>query len=366
VRALILGAGIIGVSIADALARRGVDVVVLDMRGPGRGATHASAGILAPYTEAQPDNPLLTLGRRSLEMFDEFVGGVAERASRRVEYARTGTLEVATDETAAMHLRAAHDWLGTIGVAADWIDAADLPAIEPAVAEAALGALLIREHGYVGVATLLSALVQSARLGGAVFETPVETAEILAGRGDLVVRANGDPYSADVVVVATGSWTGRLRLNGARPWPIRPVRGQLIEIGWPDDRPLPERVIWGPGCYCVPWTTGALLVGATSEDVGFDEHSTVSGVAALLSAAAALLPAVRDFPINGIRVGLRPAAPDGIPVVGPLSSHPSIVLATGHYRNGVLLAPLTAAVVARYLCDGERDPMLESTTPDRL
>lgn len=365
-RVAILGAGIIGVAIADALARGGAEVTVLDRRSPGRGASQASAGILAPYTEASSDSPLLPSAVRSLAMFDEFVASAAARSGVRVEYARTGTLEVAEDADTARHLRNSQTWLAAADVAADWIEPADLPGIEPAVAPNAAGALLIRSHGYVGVPSLLRALTHAARLSGAVFESPVDALEVSAGPGGLGVRTGAHTYPADAVVVAAGSWSGALRIADQQPWPVRPVRGQLLELGWDAGRPLPRRVVWGPRCYCVPWTTGSLLVGATSEEAGFDERSTVEGVAQLTTAVARLLPEARIAAVRDVRVGLRPATSDGLPIVGPLRAQPRIVAATGHFRNGILLAPLTARAVAGYLLDGTADDLFAIATPDRF
>jgi glycine oxidase len=363
---VILGAGIIGISIADALARGGADVTVLDRRGPGRGASQASAGILAPYTEAQRDSPLLPFGVRGLALFDDFIADVSARSGVRVEYARSGTLEIALDGAVARHLQMTRDWLAATGVDADWIHPADLPGIEPGVTPDAAGALLIGSHGHVGVPSLMRALTLSARLAGAVFEAPVEAVEVAAKPGDLVVRTGAHAYAADAVVVAAGSWSGALRIADAPAWPVRPVRGQLLELQWATDRPLPRRVVWGPGCYCVPWASGSVLVGATSEEAGFDERSTVAGVAQLTAAVAALLPEARQAAVREIRVGLRPATSDGLPIVGPLRGFPRIVAATGHFRNGILLAPLTARAVARYVLDGTPDDLFAIATPDRF
>jgi glycine oxidase len=366
VRALVVGAGIIGASIADALARGGADVVVLDMRGAGRGASQASAGILAPYTEADPGSPLLDLGSRSLALYDDFVAGLADRTGHRIEYARGGTLEAAFDDDTAARLRASGSWLDELGVSSAWVEGAALHAAEPALAPAARGALVVPRHGWVGVASLVRALVHSARLAGAVFETPLEAARVTASGRDLIVRADGRTHAADAVVIAAGCWSGRIRLDDRRPWPVRPVRGQLIEIGWPSDAPRPARVVWGPRGYMVPWSSGSVLVGATSEEVGFDERSTMDGIRALAAAAAEVLPASRRAAVVDIRVGLRPATPDGLPIVGPLAGDPRIVAATGHYRNGILLAPLTAAIVASWVLQRTPDRAFAVTAPDRF
>jgi len=359
---LIAGAGIIGVSIADALARRGADVTVLDMRSPGRGASRASAGILAPYIEAHEHTPLLELGTRSLALFDDFVRDVSERTGRGVEYARTGTLEVALDDEDASRLHASKTWLDKIGVASEWLDATRLRIEEPAVSPKAIGALFIGRHGFVGVTSLISALAQSARLAGAVFESSVEVLQIESGLEGVEVRAGDRRYHADHCVLATGSWSKAVRVRGAPPLPVRPVRGQLLHLAW-KDTPRPSRVVWGPRCYTVPWSDGALLVGATVEDAGFDESTTAAGVRDLTDAVGDLLPGARRAVFVEARAGLRPALPDGLPAIGPLV--PRVTAATGHYRNGILLAPLTTAIVSAQILDGITDPAFTVTDPNR-
>jgi glycine oxidase len=162
VRVLVAGAGIIGVAIADALARRGARVTVLEMRAPGEGACRASAGLLAPYTEADAGAPLLALGTRSLSLFDAFVARAEDASGRSIEYARTGTLEVALDDDERSALQRAAGWLASEAVEHEWLDPRALHSFEPAVSRDARGALFVRAHGFVGVRSLVNALAQSA------------------------------------------------------------------------------------------------------------------------------------------------------------------------------------------------------------
>ena len=364
--ALVIGSGVIGLAVADALAKRRVSVTVVDTRAPGAGASQASAGILAPFTEADDASPLLGLAARSLSLFDEFIRSAAERSGRRIEYARSGTLEVGFDDHEIQRLKASAAWLEQRGVASEWLDNSALHRREAAVAPEALGGLLISDHGLVGVSSLVNALVNSARRAGAVFVTPAEAAKLIPGEDSVDVRVGDRHLRVDAVVVATGSWSQRLRIAGVTALPVRPVRGQLVELFWSSTTPRPSRVVWGPGCYTVPWSDGSLLVGATVEDVGFDESTTADGVRLLVDAAVRMLPAARTARFVEARAGLRPATPDGLPAIGPFRRAPRIVAATGHYRNGILLAPLTAEIVAKYLVEGVSDPVFEVTTPDRF
>jgi glycine oxidase len=363
VKVVVIGAGVIGAAVADALAVRGVQVTVIDMRAPGRGATQASAGLLAPFIEAHDESPLLDLAVRSLAQYDAFIDALRERSGCAVEYARTGTLEVAFTDDEADRLRVAERVLTGRGVKSDWIDRSMLRRVEPVVSEAAIAGLVIPAHGFVGAGSLMKVLLESARMAGASFEQPVEAVRIDQSADRVDVAAGNRSYTADWAVVASGSWSSRVRVTGARTPMVRPIRGQLLHLGWTG--PRPSRSVWGAACYTVPWSDGSLLVGATVEDAGFDERSTVEGVSQLTNAVRRLLPASAQAAVDAVRVGLRPATPDGLPWIGPLAAAPRVVMATGHYRNGVLLAPLTADLVARLVVLGESDPALAVTSPDR-
>jgi glycine oxidase len=350
--------------VAESLARAGVDVTVLDMRSPGRGASHASAGMLTPYIEAEGHAPALDLALRSLWLFDAFVSDLKEIAPR-VEYARTGTLQIALDEDDAARLIEHGQALAESGVDVQWLDEHSLRAFEPSVTPAALGGLFTAGHGFVGVATLLAALIERAKRRGATFEWPVEVSGIETTAEGVSINCGVRTFAADAAVLAGGSWSRRVRIAGVPALPVRPVKGQLLHLHWCEGD-QPRRVVWGPNCYAVPWADGSLLVGATTEDVGFDESATVSGVHGLTAAAVELLPHASGARFEVVRVGLRPALPDDLPAIGPFAAAPRVVAATGHFRSGVLLAPVTAEMVTRYLIEGVEDPAFAFTTPNRL
>lgn len=368
-RIAIIGSGVIGASVADAIASRGAAVTIYDMRSPGQGASQASAGVLSPYIEAKPGSPLLALGARSLGMWDTFMDGLRERAQGMdVEYARTGTLEVALNEDDERRLLDARAWLSTEGVAHEWLDLSMLHSFAPTVSRAARAGLFITTHGFVNVSALVRALMHAARLSGAVAITPTEIIHVEQKRDVVLVRVgdrrvvNHDEF--DHVVIAAGSWTRRVRVAGLPVFPVKPIRGQLLHLRW-TGAVRPAQSIWGTRCYTVPWSDGSLLVGATVEDVGFDERSTVAGVRELLDAVVELLPDAATASLDAVRVGLRPATTDHLPLIGPLKHHPRVVVAAGHYRNGILLAPLTADIISRLIVDGERDPVLDQLNPAR-
>ena len=359
-----LGAGIIGATVAEALADRGVEVSVIDMRGAGRGASQASAGMLTPYIEGDAESPLLGLCLRSLALYDGFIARLQSRPGA-IEYARTGSLEVALADDDVARLLRNKEWLDTSRVESEWLDGNALRGFEPSITPAAHGGLLTLDHGFVGVDSLMTALVQNARMAGATFEFPVEVLTVTQTGEHVEVTSADRSWTADAVVVAAGSWAKRLRINGVAPVPVRPVRGQLLHLQWCEGD-QPARNLWGPNCYVVPWSDGTVLVGATTEEVGFDEGSTVAGVHALTSAAVELMPHATGARIESIRVGLRPRLPDELPAIGPFADAPRVVAAAGHFRNGVMLAPLTAELVVNYLLDGTRDELFGMLSPDRF
>jgi glycine oxidase len=340
----IVGAGVIGCAIAYELTVRGATVRVIDGRGVGRGATQASAGILAPHIEAHA-GALLDLTLESLGIFDAFVSRVQADSPIPVEYQRSGTLQVAADPSEAVRLREVSVRLEGARVRHTLLDADQTRCFEPRLARTVCGGLFVPEHGYVSPDAFTDALADAASRRGAEFES-AQVSAIHTSRQRAEVVANGRRIQSDAVIVAAGSWSGALAPAMSE---IRPIRGQLLHLRTP--RPVAGRVIWGERCYIVPRLDQSVLVGATVEDAGFDERATATGVRGLLEAAVELVPALADATFCEVRVGLRPMTPTELPVMAP-ASEPRLYYATGHYRNGVLLAPVTAARMASMVMDG--------------
>ncbi len=362
---IVIGAGIVGCAVAHELARRGASVRIVDDRPAGMGATQASAGMLAPYTEAKDRNEVfLELAVRSLSLYDDFVAGVTETTKMPVGYQRTGTLEVATTDDRMAALRHIADRLNARGVTLSMLDATAAQAEEPHLSHDVSGALFIASHGFVNAGELTCALAAAAERHGAGRVEGSRVRRITCRDGDFTVETGRETLSAHFVVLAAGSWSGQIEIEGVARPPIRPVRGQLLRLAW--NGATPRRVIWGERCYLVPWHDGTLLVGATMEEAGFDERTTVAGVRDLLDAACELAPDAWAAGFLGARSGLRPASPDGMPIVGASRALPNLMYATGHFRNGVLLAPLTARLVADALLDNRVDPALDALGPQRF
>jgi len=368
VKVTVVGAGIIGCAVAYELARRGARVHVVDPRTPGQGATRASAGILAPYIEGHVPS-LLKLGVRSLALYDEFVQRVSADGSTDVEFARCGTLQVAVADAENMRLEALARDLTEARVVHRMFDKDEVRQLEPDLSPQVHSALLIPAHGYVMAASLVAALVAAAIRLGVVFETATVTQVGSAAGGACVHTSNGR-IEGEAAVMAAGSWSGVIPVragleaaSAAKP-AVRPVRGQLVRLEM--EGPVARHVLWGPGCYVVPLRDGSVLVGATVENAGFDDRPTAGGVRSLLNAATSMFPALESAVFAGARVGLRPGTDDELPIVGRSVSMPRVFYATGHFRNGVLLAPLTASLLADLILDGCEGPGMEMMRPARM
>jgi glycine oxidase len=362
---VVIGAGIIGCAVAYELARRGAGVQIVDDRAAGAGATQASAGVLAPFIEARHGGPLAELTARGLDVFDGFVSAVEAAAGAPIGYQRTGTLDAALDDASLAIYAQTAAVLAAKGIAARLLDARAVRAEEPHLSAAAVGGLLIPIHGYVAATELTRALAAAARRHGARFVDHGRVRRVAASGSELCIEAERGLLRGGTAVIAAGSWASQIDVDGASSRvPVKPIRGQLVQLAW-SGSPL-RRVVWGERCYIVPWQDGTVLVGATVEDAGFDERTTVAGISDLLEAACELLPHAWTASFAAARAGLRPGTPDELPIIGRSTVLPNVIYATGHYRNGVLLSGLTAQLVAGVLLDDVDDPLLALTRPDRF
>ncbi len=360
---LVVGGGVIGCAVAFELAEAGLRVRLLDGRRPGAGASQASAGVLAPYVEGHDSRPLRVLGRRSLDLYDAFVARAVERSGLSIEFARCGTLEVAVTGADCERLQRARTMIAAEQVTGHWLEDHALRAAEPALHPGALGALRIPAHAAVNVPAMTAALAAAAVAQGAEVVSGVTATSIARSADALVVQTSAGPVHAAQVVLAAGAWAAALAPEGADQVPVRPVRGQLLYLATPPG--TLRHIVWASDVYLVPWGDGTVLVGATSEDVGFDERATAQGVAQLLNAATALVPTLADATFVEARRGLRPGSPDDLPYLGRSEVLPGLIYACGHYRNGALLAPLTAVLVRQIAQGDETDPALAAVAPSR-
>ncbi len=358
--ALIVGGGLIGLAVAFELAQRGATVRVYDRGEPGRGASWAGAGMLAPYAERIEDEVMLELCRASLTQYPAFVRHVVEASGVNVDVRLDGIVEAAFDAARLEALAAFAHELAARGVPCEMLDRRAALLAEPALRKHVLGALVIGGQGYVDNRRLGRALLAACRAEGVIVHAPVSGVAIECDeRRVLGVRSELGFAPASIVINAAGAWAAQIPGVPRDAIPaVTPVKGQMLALAVPDG--FLRRSTWVPGAYLVPRTDGRLLIGATVEDAGFDERVTAAGIDSLLHAALAAAPSLGAFTVTESWAGLRPATPNGRPFIGP-SEIEGLLLATGHYRNGILLAPVTASLIASFVETGDARPLAEFT-----
>ena len=367
-RVAIIGAGVVGLGIAWRLAGRAA-VTVFDRGAAGSGASHAAAGMLAACCEAEPgEEDLVALGRDSQARWPAFAEELLRASGIDVELRREGTLVLALTADDQAEIGHRLEFQRRLGLPLEWLSAAATRAREPHLAGKIAGALFSPEDHQVDNRKLAQALRIAAEASGATIHEhrPVKEISLQGGRAKGVVLDDGTTVPADLVVLAAGAWSrGIGGLPPDRRPPVRPVKGQMLALKMDAAAPLLNHVLWAPGAYLVPRRDGRLIVGGTVEEKGFDETITAGGMLTLLEAAWRAVPAVEELPIAEIWVGHRPGSRDDAPILGrgPLGG---LFYATGHHRNGILLAPVTADAMARLVLDDVLDPAIRPFGLDRF
>jgi glycine oxidase len=348
----IVGAGLIGLSVAYELAQRGAEVIVYDRDEPARAASWAGAGMLAPYSESVVDPAMLALCRASLDAYPAFVAELAQRTGVDAYLRVDGTLHVAHDDAELAQLIDRVREMRANGGAAVVLERADVLAREPFVSTATVGGVFVANEAQVDNRRLGRALVAAALGLGVRFERVAQIALESDARRVRGVRIPTGFASASTVVNAAGAWAGELDgvPDHARV-DIRAVAGEMLALAVPAG--ALRALIWRGGRYFVPRGDGRVLVGATMQERGDDARVTAAGVADLLDFALSVAPALGSFALVETWAGLRPASADGLPYLGATALDGYIV-ATGHFRNGILLTPLTGRLIAELIVDGRQ------------
>ncbi|MGY9055526.1 MAG: glycine oxidase ThiO [Alphaproteobacteria bacterium] len=368
---IIIGGGVNGLGIAWRLKQAGCRVSVYDSGaiGPGtRGSTWAAAGMLAAGIEAEPGEEALTeLCLDSQRQWPAFRDELEALTGISVGYRDEGTLVVATNRDEAVALRHHFDYQIKLGINLEWLTPAEARRKEPHLGRnVAAGVYSAGDH-QVENRDLLRALVVACQKAGVSLNanTPVEALETQNGRA-VGVQIAGDLVLADAVVLAAGAWSAGLKgLPPEAVPPVRPLKGQMLAVQMDPAAPILSHVVWAPTTYLVPRLDGRLIIGATVEEKGFDEQITAGGLLALLDTAWRALPTIEELPVVETWVGFRPTSRDDAPIFGPTSVE-GLHLATGHHRNGILLAPLTADVVSQAVLTGSLPASAEPFRLDRF
>ena len=351
------------------MAERGVSVVVLERQEPGSGASGVAAGMLAPVTEVEfGEEALLRANLEAATLWPRFDAELRRRSGSDIGYTRSGALVVAADRDDAEELRRLHTLQRSLELDVEWLSGRECRRLEPGLSPRVGGGVLARGDHHVDPSAVVRALAAALEREGGELARGVAAASLeLGDAGVRGVRLDGGAtVAAGHVVVAAGPWSAQLAgvPETERP-PVRPVKGQILSLRGPAGRPLAERLVRTPRCYVVSRRDGRVVIGATVEERGFDTRVTGEGVLRLLEAAWEVLPDVAELEWLGARAGLRPGTPDNAPALGA-GAVEGLVWATGHYRNGVLLAPLTAAAVADLVTDRDPPAVIAGLAPGRF
>jgi glycine oxidase len=361
---LVVGGGAIGLSCAWRLAQRGARVAVLERGEPGAGATRVAAGMLAPVGELAFGEPeLLELTLAAARLYPQFVAELEAASGVGTGYERLGALHVALDRDEAAQLRRVHDLQRSLELDAEWLPPRRCRDLEPGLTPSFHGGVLAAGEAAIDPRLLARALAAAVRAEGGEVLTGTEVVEgVFEGERLAGVRtAPGDLLRAETVVLASGAWSGAAGWlpAAARP-PVRPVKGEVVELRRRDGEAAATRILASERVYLVPRPDGRLIVGATVEEMGYDTTVTAGGVHELLREAYRLLPDVAEMELLDATAGLRPGTPDNLPLVGP-GAIEGLVLATGHFRNGILLAPHAAEAVADLLSGHRRSSFVRNS-----
>jgi glycine oxidase len=374
----VIGGGVIGLAVAWRSAQQGLRVIIADP-DPGQGATHAAAGMLTPIAEAAyAEREIFQLGSESLRRYPAFAAEVAAASGLPTGFRQCGTLQVAYDSDDLAALAETRQLQESFGVGVRQLTARECREAEPMLDPSVRGGLLVADDGSVDPRLLAAALVRATEAAGAqLVRQRVTQVMRTAGRVSGVRLADDSVVTAGWTVLAAGWQSAKLPgVPSSLAPPVRPVKGQIIRLrstaamsaaGVPPGllRRTVRGLVRGSSVYMVPRDSGELVVGATQEELGADTAVTAGGLWALLRDARTLVPGITELELTDIVAGLRPGTPDNAPVIGP-SGLPGLLFATGHFRAGVLLAPVTADTVASFLRTGQADPIWRAFGADRF
>ncbi|HEX5317926.1 MAG TPA: glycine oxidase ThiO [Stellaceae bacterium] len=367
-RTVVIGAGVVGLSLAWRLAQAGCAVAVYDKGEAGHGASWAAAGMLAATVETEPgEETLLSLTLESQRLWPDFTRELEAASGLGIGYRDEGTIVVALNRDDAETLRHSYEFQKGLGLDLDWLSAAEARRREPHLKPGVAAAVYCRNDHQVDNRRLAIALAAACRAAGVEIVEQCAVRELLfaGGRAAGILTDQGE-RRADTVVLAAGAWSRQIGgIPAPHLPPVRPIKGQMMALQMDPAAPLIRHVVWAPHSYMVPREDGRLIVGGTVEERGFDTSLTAGGLLALLDGAWRAVPAIEELPIAETWVGFRPGSRDDAPMLGP-SGIDGLAIATGHHRNGILLTPATAAVMSEFVLTGRLSELARPFSPERF
>ena len=363
---LIVGGGVIGLSIARELHRRGVGKITIVERGLiGREASYAAAGMLAPNADNENHDDFYDLCSASCALYPEYAEAILAETDVDIELEQSGTLYLSFSEEDSEILNARYLWQKDAGVAVKHLSAEETLKAEPLVSPATRESLFYPDDWQVENRKLVAGLRRYAELNGIGIREQTEVQSLMTENGKAIgAQMDGTRFLAGVTVITSGAWTSLIKIDRSPiPVVVKPIRGQMISFHPPEK--MFQRVVFSRRGYIVPRRDGRVLSGATVEDAGFDQTTTDAGGRQLMRVAAEISPALTGYDIVDKWAGLRPFSLDGLPVLGEISSIKDLFVATAHFRNGILLAPITAKLISEKIVDGIASKYLDVFSSNR-
>lgn len=358
---LIIGGGIIGLSVGWQLARKGLKVEIFEKNEAGRSAGWVSAGMLSPQAEMGFEEiELFKLGRISLDMYPKFLDELHEDSDIKVSFEKCGSLMVGFDRDDTERLRRLYDFREKVGLSVQWITGSEARELEPLLSPKCSSSIWIPDDAQVNNRELIDAVKSAFKNRGGILNENTHVKSIVTQNNKIqAIITNEGEVEASLVILCAGAWSKQI--DGIPEHllpPVRPVKGQIISLRMDENVKL-THAIRAPDVYLVPKSDGRLLVGATNEEMGFDTNPTAGEIYRLLERGWETIPAIYDLPIEALEVGLRPGSRDHEPIIGDTEIE-GLYYATGHYRGGILLTPVTAFELSEWIVSGKRSEILES------
>ena len=367
---LIIGGGIIGLSIAWRLIGIGKKVIIIDKKNLGKEASWAAAGMLSGRLDLKPcEKKLLPIFEKSHLAWPKFAEELENKSGKSIGYKKEGTLRVACDLHEEKKLKNNYDFLKNNKVNITWLSGDKIRDKEPYVSNNVLSGFFSPDDHHVNNRYILDALITILKKNknNCIFKENTEVEKIITNKNQVIgVKTNNEIIKTKEIIVCSGAWTSKIKNIEIKEVPIRPVKGQMVCLKMPKGTSLLKHILWRENVYLVPRDNSDLIIGATEEEMGYDKSLTVGGIYNLLKIAREVLPAIEDLSIVESWSGLRPTSRDDAPIIGPSKKLKGLIYATGHHKNGILLAPLTSSVIKNYYLNGNIGNDFNNFEPGRF
>ena len=367
---LIIGGGIIGLSIAWRLIGIGKKVIIIDKKNLGKEASWAAAGMLSGRLDLKPcEKKLLPIFEKSHLAWPKFAEELENKSGKSIGYKKEGTLRIACDLDEEKKLKNNYDFLKNNKVNITWLSGDKIRDKEPYVSNNVLSGFFSPDDHHVNNRYILDALITILKKNknNCIFKENTEVEKIITNKNQVIgVKTNNEIIKTKEIIVCSGAWTSKIKNIEIKEVPIRPVKGQMVCLKIPKNISLLKHILWRENVYLVPRNNSDLIIGATEEEMGYDKSLTAGGIYNLLKTAREILPAIEDLPIVESWSGLRPTSRDDAPIIGPSKKLKGLIYATGHHKNGILLAPLTSSIIKNYYLNGKIGNNFNNFKPGRF